>query len=109
MTGNVTWRANNHLHVNVRYERNQVTMPDGEFTTNLAGTRVLYAFNPRVFINAFVQYNADTHQVSTNIRFDWRHHPLSDLYLVYNDTRDTISGQVRECAFIVKVTNLYRF
>ncbi len=109
MTGNVTWRANNHLNLNLRYDRNHVTLPDGEFTTNIVATRVLYAFNPRVFINAFVQYNADTHRVSTNIRFDWRHHPLSDLYIVYNDSRDTISGQLRERAFIIKLTNLYRF
>ena len=38
---------------------------------------------------AYFQYNADTHQFSSNIRFNIQHHPLSDLYLVYNDTRDT--------------------
>ena len=58
---------------------------------------------------AFIQYNADTHQVSSNIRFDLMHHPLSDLYLVYNDTRDTITGQIRERAFIMKLTNLFSF
>lgn len=54
-------------------------------------------------------FNADTHQLSSNIRFDLIHHPLSDLYLVYNDTRDTITGRVRERAFIVKLTNLFSF
>jgi hypothetical protein len=34
---------------------------------------------------------------------------MSDLYLVYNDTRDTLTGQVRERAFIVKLTNLFSF
>jgi hypothetical protein len=73
------------------------------------GTRFTYAFTPRSFLNAFIQYNADTHQISSNIRFDLTHHPLSDLYLVYNDRRDTVTGQLLERAFIVKLTNLFNF
>ena len=68
-----------------------------------------YAFTPRAFFNAYIQYNADTHLVSSNIRFNWTHHPLSDLYIVYNDTRNTLTGQLRERAFIVKLTNLFSF
>ena len=95
--------------MNVNYDRNQVNLPNGSFTTNLVGTRFTYAFTPRSFLNAFIQYNADTHQVSSNIRFDLTHHPLSDLYLVYNDRRDTTSGLLLERAFIIKLTNLFNF
>jgi hypothetical protein len=69
----------------------------------------IYAFTPRAFVNAFIQYNADTHLVSSNLRFDLIHRPLSDLYIVYNDTRDTLGAQLRERAFIVKLTNLFDF
>ena len=51
----------------------------------------------------------DTHQVSSNVRFNWTPHPLSDLHIVYNDTRDSLSGRIRERAFIVKLTNLFSF
>jgi hypothetical protein len=37
------------------------------------------------------------------------HHPLSDLYVVYNDTRDTLAGHYRERALIIKLTNLFNF
>jgi hypothetical protein len=47
--------------------------------------------------------------VSSNIRFNITHHPLSDLDLVYNDRRDTMNGQLVERAFIVKLTNLFSF
>ena len=107
--GGVNVRPNYHLTVNLTYERNKVTVPNGSFTTNLVGTRLLYAFTARSYINAFIQYNADTHQISSNIRFDLIHHPLSDLYIVYNQTRDTQLGQLREHAFIVKLTNLFNF
>ena len=84
-------------------------LPNGAFTTALVGAKVIYGFSPRAFLDAFLQYNADTHLVSSNIRFDLIHRPLSDVYIVYNDTRDTALGQVRERAFVVKVTNLFTF
>ncbi len=86
-----------------------MTLPNGEFTTQLLGARVLYGFTPRLFLNAYLQYNADTRQVSSNIRFNFTHHPLSDIYIVYNDRRDTTTGQPVERAVIVKVTNLFTF
>jgi hypothetical protein len=126
LNGNVSWgefwdghntsfgtgvdvRPNYHLNIDLSYSRNSVTLPNGSFTTDLVGARVLYGFSPRMFLNAFIQYNADTHQVSSNIRFNFLHHPLSDLYVVYNDRRDTMSGQMVERAFIVKVTHLLNF
>ena len=36
------------------------------------GLRVGYSFNPRMFLNALIQYNSDTRQVSSNIRFRFR-------------------------------------
>ena len=89
--------------------RGVVTLPNGTFTTNLIGSRFLYSFTSRAFLNAFFQYNADTHQVSSNIRFNLIHHPLSDLYLVYNDTRETTTRETVGRALMIKVTNLFNF
>jgi hypothetical protein len=108
-TAGLTLKPNYHLSLNLTYDRNEVHLPNGAFTTGLVGAKVIYGFSPRAFLNAFLQYNADTHLVSSNIRFDLIHRPLSDVYIVYNDTRDTALGQVRERAFVVKVTNLFTF
>ena len=62
-----------------------------------------------MFFNAYIPYNADTHLLSSNLRFNWTHHPLSDLYLVYNDTDDTLTHRAHERAFIVNLTNLFNF
>jgi hypothetical protein len=102
-------RPNHHLNLDLSYSRNQVTLPYGDFTTQLLGARLVYGFSPRAFFNAFVQYNADTHQVSSNLRFNFTHHPLSDIYVVYNDRRDSTGGQLLERAFILKITNLFNF
>jgi hypothetical protein len=109
MGGGVDIRPNYHVNVDLSYSRNHVTLPNGEFTTQLLGARILYGFSPRLFLNAFLQYNADTKQVSSNVRFNFTHHPLSDIYIVYNDRRDTADGQLVERAVIVKVTNLFTF
>lgn len=107
--GTIEVRPSFHLNIDLSYSRNHVTLPAGEFTTQLVGARVIYGFSPRAFFNAFVQYNADTRQVSSNLRFSFTHHPLSDIYVVYNDRRDTTGGQLIERALIVKVTNLFNF
>ena len=107
--GNVGMRLNYHWSLDVNYSRNQVTLPNGEFSTDLVGTRFLYAFTSRAFVNAFFQYNTDTKQVSSNIRFNITHHPLSDLYVVYNDTRDTARGELAGRAVMIKLTNLFNF
>jgi hypothetical protein len=110
MGGAFSWNPNAHFGANFTYSRNSVELPQGRsFITELVGTRLIYGFNPRAFLNAFIQYNADTHQISSNIRLDFTHHPLSHLYIVYNDRRDTISGQLMERALILKLTNLFNF
>ena len=109
ITAELDIRPNYHVNVDLSYSRNHVTLPNGEFTTGLLGMRFLYGFSPRMFFNAFLQYNADTHQVSSNLRFNFTHHPLSDIYVVYNDRRDTMNGQLLERALIIKVTNLFSF
>jgi hypothetical protein len=108
-TGGLDVTPNYRISLDLSYSRNDVTLPEGEFTTQLVGARMLYGFSPRAFFNAFIQYNTDTHQVSSNLRFNFTHHPLSDIYVVYNDRRDTRGGQLLERAFIVKVTNLFTF
>ena len=108
-TGALNLKPNFHMISSITYTRNDVVLPNGSFTTDLVGARFQYAFTPRAFFNAFIQYNATTHLVSSNIRFNWTHHPLSDIYFVYSDTRDTQADQLRDRAFIVKVTNLFNF
>jgi hypothetical protein len=62
-----------------------------------------------MFLSAFVQYNSTTKQISSNIRYDFIHHPLSNLYVVYNDTRGTSGLLPPTRSLTVKVTHLLSF
>jgi hypothetical protein len=109
LTGGLAFKPVYRFSAAFNYTRNVVRFAVGESTTDLVGARFIYGFSPRSFINAFLQYNSETHEVSTNIRFNITYRPLSDIYLVYNDRRSTLGNELLERAFIVKVTNLFNF
>jgi hypothetical protein len=72
--------------------------------TNLLSTRFAVNFSTAVFLNGLVQYNTDAKQWSSNIRFNVIHHPLSDFFFVYNERRNTLSGDLIDRALIAKLT-----
>jgi hypothetical protein len=94
------------------YSINQVDLPQGSFTTHLAGSRVIYTMSPRMFASGLVQYNSSNNAVTANVRLRWEYRPGSELFIVYNDERDTrVRGfpDMTTRAFIVKVNRLFRF
>ena len=93
------------------YSFNHVTLVQGEFNTHLAGSRVTYSMTPLMFVSALLQYNSGTNAVSTNARFRWEYRPGSELFVVYNEERDTLTRgfpSLNNRAFIVKVNRLFR-
>jgi hypothetical protein len=108
LRGGINWRPDYHLNISVDDRRDHIVLPSGHFTTDLVGLRISYALSPRTFFNAYFQYNSATHQVSSNVRFNIIHHPLSDFFLVYNELRDS-TGRIQQRAVVLKVTNLFNF
>jgi hypothetical protein len=94
---------------------NRVELPQGDFTAKLATTRVTYTFTPRMFFGGLLQYNSTRNTLSTNLRLRWEYQPGSELFVVYNDQRDTELTTPRgfpmleNRAFVVKFTRLFRF
>jgi len=92
---------------------NSIKLPQGEFTTKLATTRLTYTFTPRMFVGGLLQYNSTRNVLSTNVRLRWEYEPGSELFVVYNDQRDTELGRnyplLENRAFIVKFTKFLRF
>ena len=97
-------RLNHHLNATVNFTHNNISLADGHYKTNLVSTSVNYSFNTSMFLNALVQYNSDSRQWSSNIRFNIIHRPLSDFYLVYNERRNSLTGDLTDRALIAKVT-----
>ena len=86
--------------------------PEGSFTATLVGSRVTYTVTPLMFVSALVQYNTSGHNASTNARLRWEYQPGSELFVVYNEERDTerLSALgTRNRSVVVKINRLFRF
>ena len=99
-----TYRHSNKLSGAFNYNHNNISLAEGRFKTNLLSTRINYGFSTSMFINSLIQYNSDTHQWSSNVRFNIIHRPLSDIFIVYNERRDSITGNLVDRALIAKMT-----
>ena len=60
----------------------------GPVVSRLIAPEVRLAWNPRLQLTAFYQYNDAARQGTLNARLSWEFRPLSFLYLVLNDARD---------------------
>jgi hypothetical protein len=104
-----TVRLDEHFNASVSLQINDIDMPTAAYVSKLIATRVNYSVNTRVFLNALVQYNTDTQQWSSNIRFNVIHRPLSDIFVVYNERRLDGTGDLIDRSVIAKVTYLLAF
>ena len=95
------------LSANFTYARN-VNPPRGSLHTDQAGLTLNYRFNPKMFFSSFIQYNNQSDQISSNIRFRLIHRPLSDVFVVYNDLRDR-AKQTSDWSLTLKYTRLLSF
>ena len=105
-------RVSSQFSLQPSYSLNRVELAEGDFTTHLLNTRVTYAMSARSFVSALVQYNSRSNSVSTNARLRWEYQPGSELFVVYNEQRDTLGERFPDLvnrAFIVKVNRLFRF
>ena len=92
---------------------NRITLPHGRFTARVAAARLTATFTPRMFASALLQYNSTNNVLSTNVRLRWEYQPGSELFIVYNDQRDTWLNRgfpmLENRAFVVKLTRQFRF
>lgn len=119
--GSVNARVGAKIQASVGWRRDDVKLPGGDFTTDLVPVRFNYSFTPLMNIQALIQYNSQTADVSSNIRFAMLNRGGTGLYLVYNDQRSTANftrldpetGQIFPDligrSFVVKYTHLFDF
>jgi hypothetical protein len=103
------WRPTYRWLLNVSASHNRVALPDARFTADVVGTRVSYAHSTRLYSSAFVQYNQALDQLVTNLRLNFIHAPLSDLFLVLTERRDLARDEVVERVLSLKMTRLLGF
>ncbi len=103
-----TFQPGYRFSISVDYERNDINLGEDSLKTDLARLTLNYSFNPKMFLNALIQYNSDANRISANVRFRLIHHSLSDLFLVYNEQRD-VQQERSDRSITLKYTHLLNF
>jgi hypothetical protein len=109
-TGRV--KVNPHVYIEPGFSVNHVVLPEGEFTAKLISSRATYTITPRMFVSGLVQYNSSNSSLGTNMRLRWEYQPGSEIFLVYNDSRDTLPPgypTLQSRALVFKINRLFRF
>ncbi|MCC6317453.1 MAG: carbohydrate binding family 9 domain-containing protein [Gemmatimonadaceae bacterium] len=112
INGSVTFRPNYRFRATVGLQRTEadLELPNEKFTNSLTTVRAAWSFNTNMFIDALSQYDAVSKQFNANVRFNLIHHPLSDLFIVYNDQRIlTPDAPVPGRGLILKFTQMFSF
>ncbi len=85
VTPSVAARVGETFNALLEWSYNDLRLPGGDFTTNLARLRVSYSFTTRMFFQALVQYNDRADLWSSNLRFGLLSDANTGLFIVYND------------------------
>ena len=100
------------LSIEPRISVDWVDLPEGSFTSRLVGSRATYTMTPLMFVSALVQYNAGNHTVAANVRLRWEYQPGSELFVVLNEQRNTLTERFPDLenrSVIVKFNRVFRF
>ncbi|MCG8470164.1 MAG: carbohydrate binding family 9 domain-containing protein [Gemmatimonadetes bacterium] len=112
----VAYRYSDKLTANLRLDYFDVRLDQGDFTTAVARLNASYSFTPRLYLQANVQYNDDTEDVSSNVRLGWLDTAGTGLFIVYNDTnhrgsleRTGIVAGPKQRQLVIKYSKLFDF
>jgi Domain of unknown function (DUF5916)/Carbohydrate family 9 binding domain-like len=88
------------------------SLPYGDFTARLIGSRFTITPSARMQISSLVQFNVDGRTLTSSARLRWEYTGGSDLFIVYSDGRDMrnigFPGLLNR-TFAIKATRLIRF
>lgn len=103
-----TARAGGTLATAVRLGYDDVDLAEGDFKATLASLRVSYAFTPRIYLQSLLQYNNQTDNFSSNVRFGWLGTAGTGLFVVINDIEQTgTDWEPMDRAVVVKFTRQF--
>ncbi len=104
-SGTLSVRLGDKFTSEWRYTHNDIRLDAGDFTTDIFGTRLSYAFTPSIFLQSLIQYNSVSETFAINARFGWLQQSNTGLFVVFNHGR--VDGLPQSTSFIVKFSKLF--
>ena len=108
-TARLTLRPTFRFQLDLQSQLNRLELAGQEFDANLYSARFRLANSTQSFLSGSVQYNQASGELLSNLRYNWIHSPLSDVFLVLTERRNTDLDYVVDRFFSIKVTKLWSF
>lgn len=86
-------------------QHNNIKLPGGDFSANIFGSKIAYAFTPSIFLQSLIQYNSVSDTWATNVRLGWLQQANTGLFIVFNQGR--IDGALDNTSVVVKFSKLF--
>ncbi len=86
-----TWNLSSSFNLSAEYQYNLLNFPDRneKFIAHIGRFKILFMLSTKFTASAFIQYNSAVNAMATNIRFRYNPREGNDLYIVYNEGRNT--------------------
>lgn len=106
-SGSIGIRPVRDLTVSPGFTREEIDLPAGSFKATYLNGRAEYTLSTRSNLNLLIQWNDETDDISTNLRFTYEYRPGSNIYLVYNEERGIGETNQVDYSLLFKVTYLF--
>ena len=98
-------RTGDKCNSSFSYQRNDVSLVQGAFSTDIFRGRLTYSFTPRIYVTSLVQYNSVSDTWSVNMRFAVLKQSNTGLFVVLNMFEDRLGNSNR--SLTIKYTRLF--
>ncbi len=104
--GSFNYRVQPYGSIAVTASYNNILLPEPYSSARLLllGPMLDLTLSNSVFLTTFVQYNNQIDNLNTNIRFQWRFAPVSDLFIVYTGNSYIEHFENRNRGLVVKIS-----
>jgi hypothetical protein len=86
-----TWNASRHLELGAvaSFDWLKFRERDLYLSNQILGAKIVYMINTAISFSSYIQYNTSVNEVMTNLRFRYNPREGNDLYIVFNEGRNT--------------------
>ena len=79
-----TWNQSRFFSMTLRYDWNDIELPQGDFTTRLSSVNSQVAFSPNLYWISLLQYDNISEEIGINTRLQWVPRAGQEAFIVLN-------------------------
>ena len=84
INGSFTWNQSRNFSMSLRYDWNDIELPQGDFTTRLSSVNSQVAFSPNLYWISLIQYDNISEEIGINTRLQWVPRAGQEAFIVLN-------------------------